>query len=100
MLTTCKCYDQSICYDGEIHGICMGTKERDRCFCEGNLLYCDFYNDIRVSAIDQLMQSSHDTISRRHLLKMLLAHERQIPEWIINVIMEEPYVSGTDGSYC
>ena len=96
MLSSCKHYDQSIGYDGEIHGLCMGTKERDRCFCAGNELYCDFYNDIRARAVDKLMQSSHDTISRRHLLQMLLSHERHVPEWILDAIMEEPYVSGTN----
>ena len=92
----CPHYNTRVMYDGEIEGCCFATKERDNCFCDGNKVYCDFYSDIRVSAIDELMGSSHDTISRRHLLRILLSYEQKIPEWIINAIMEEPYVSGVD----
>ena len=54
----CSCYDEkqmlvwnSIKYpDGqgyEIVGFCNGTRERDRCYCKGNKLECDFYPEVR-----------------------------------------------------
>ena len=31
----------------ETVGICYGTKECERCYCEGNRLECDFYPEVR-----------------------------------------------------
>lgn len=28
-------------------GVCLGTKEQDKCSCEGNRCNCDFYADVR-----------------------------------------------------
>lgn len=37
----CKCYD-------DVFGQCLGTKERERCYCKGDQNDCDFYPEKRV----------------------------------------------------
>ena len=32
------------------YGICIGTREADQCFCNGDRLKCDFYDYIRKRA--------------------------------------------------
>lgn len=34
----------------EVVGFCNGTRERDRCYCKGNRLECDFYPEVREKA--------------------------------------------------
>ena len=54
----CDCYDEEQMkvfdprkyIDGfayENVGFCNGTRERDRCYCKGNKLECDFYPEVR-----------------------------------------------------
>lgn len=40
-----------VAHDVEV-GVCNGTKNAERCKCEGNELKCDFYPDVRKQAWD------------------------------------------------
>nr|DAG87236.1 MAG TPA: hypothetical protein [Herelleviridae sp.] len=44
----CDCYHSLPNNEGE----CWGTKERDRCYCNGDGRYCPYYPEKRNSAID------------------------------------------------
>lgn len=39
-------------YEMEV-GVCWGTKERDRCSCNGDRIKCDFYSEVREKAINE-----------------------------------------------
>lgn len=41
---------------GEQYGVCNGTKERERCSCNGNKLKCDFYDYIRERAEKETLE--------------------------------------------
>lgn len=45
------CFDGHISdtYDVEV-GECLGTRERDRCSCDGDKTKCDFYPEVRLKA--------------------------------------------------
>lgn len=38
-------------------GHCFGTKENDRCYCEGNRTICDFYPYVRERAFKELTEN-------------------------------------------
>ena len=44
-----KITGQPIHYDAEV-GVCLGTKECDRCSCNGDRAKCDFYPHVREKA--------------------------------------------------
>ena len=46
--TICECYHNLPNNEGE----CWGTKERERCYCNGDGRYCSYYLEKRNSAID------------------------------------------------
>ena len=49
----CNCYNVRIdrIYGNEVkYGVCLGTKEIDRCGCEGDESKCDFYPEKRKAA--------------------------------------------------
>ena len=54
----CECYYEEIEFyykndyrkSQRIIGKCMGTKEREKCFCKGHKSECDFYDYIREQA--------------------------------------------------
>lgn len=55
----CKCYDKE-------RKECRGTRERDRCSCEGQELKCDFYANVRENA---LMKHIPETDSTRNVIE-------------------------------
>lgn len=62
----CKCYDTrkplrgwvdaTTPILGESYGVCLGTREIDRCTCNGDESHCDFYPNVRKIARDKLTQ--------------------------------------------
>ena len=49
----CDCYNVRIdrIYGKEVkYGVCLGTKEIDRCSCKGDESKCDFYPEKRKAA--------------------------------------------------
>ena len=46
--TICECYHNLPNNEGE----CWGTRERERCYCNGDGRYCSYYLEKRNSAID------------------------------------------------
>lgn len=44
----CKYYDTYTSVDGTLHGICLGTKNKDYCYCDGDELSCTFYQEKRM----------------------------------------------------
>ena len=48
----CSCYHTYT--NNKAWGYCYGTKECDRCYCQGNKLNCDFYDYIRKEAEKEL----------------------------------------------
>lgn len=53
----CKCYEVRIdrIYGNEVkYGVCLGTKEIDRCGCGGDESKCDFYPEKRKAAEKKL----------------------------------------------
>ena len=46
--TICECYHNLPNNEGE----CWGTRERERCYCNGDERYCSYYLEKRNSAID------------------------------------------------
>ena len=63
MNNKCECYEErevidyySLNSDRKLIGICNGTKERDRCSCDGNPAKCDFYPEIKEKAHRQTQE--------------------------------------------
>lgn len=62
----CKCYDTRKSLRGwvdattpilgESYGVCLGTREIDRCTCNGDESHCDFYPNVRKIARGKLTQ--------------------------------------------
>ena len=57
-MTKCDCYKETeeFCcrpFGFKKVGICNGTKERDRCYCEGYETKCDFYPEVRERAFQK-----------------------------------------------
>ena len=42
-------------------GVCVGTRERDECSCEGNRCNCDFYDNVREKAKQQKREANIPT---------------------------------------
>lgn len=42
----------------KIYGICFGTKEQERCSCEGDRRKCDFYPHVREKAENELLSKT------------------------------------------
>ena len=57
----CNCYNVRIdrIYGNEMkYGVCLGTKEIDRCNCGGDESKCDFYPEKRKEAIKPVMNTA------------------------------------------
>ena len=50
----CKCYRAEKNFLGKV-GICLGTKEREACSCQGDKMKCDFYPKTDVCQITTSM---------------------------------------------
>lgn len=46
-MSKCKHYDIYTSVDETEHGICLGTKNKDYCYCDGDELACTFYPEKR-----------------------------------------------------
>ena len=50
----CSSYHNAY-YHGDIEiGQCWGTKKRYMCYCEGDRRKCDYYEDVREKAMEEL----------------------------------------------
>ena len=56
-------------------GVCLGTRERDECSCEGNRCNCDFYPEVRESSCKNTKLTIEDI---KQKLESAIKHIRNI----------------------
>lgn len=87
----CESYHTHINYLGKEVAECWGTKESDECTCGGDQMRCDFYPNVRTSAIQTYLNQKAwygGDINRGELVRRLAEDKRQCPEWVFDIIGE------------
>ena len=82
----CKCYDTkkplkgwidaTTPIYGETYGVCLGTKEVERCTCNGNESHCDFYPNVRKVARERKEKEEEEAKKQKDVeeLKQMFQH--------------------------
>lgn len=61
---------------GEAYGVCLGTKEVDRCTCNGDESLCDFYPNVRKVARERKEKEGEEAKKQKDIeeLKQMFQH--------------------------
>ena len=76
----CNCYNVRIdgIYGNEVkYGVCLGTKEIDRCGCKGDESKCDFYPEKRKAA-EKKMNTAEMWLKAQEDGKTYIANQRSL----------------------
>ena len=77
MMKTCSCFETISLTDSTglehlRYGICNGTKEKERCTCEGNYAKCDFSPENRAKALKEYKERE----MKKYRLQIYYAHHQ------------------------
>lgn len=95
MIAPCDCWHQRKTIWGDIIDECWGTKECDACSCGGDRSKCDFYENVRERARQQLLEKTAwfgGVIDRRKLVEELTKRKEECPQWVYEVIGQQEVI--------